>query len=205
MQARIFIIASMLAAILVFAAPLAFAQQIPTDTVGRNENPKALLKADEFEKINLPDSADLPDPRKSAFLSAILPGMGQTYNGALWKVPLVYAGGVTFVYAVNFYNQRYSEAQKNFRTIRYGENQTTIAGRTVETWERAADQYRRQRDYMIILGVAFYGMQIVEAYVDAHLQTFDLDEELSMKVRPTLLPDPTGTMAAGLKITYTFP
>lgn len=205
MPLRFLAIASLMLALFLGAGVDAIAQQVTTDTVGRNEDPKALLKADEFEQINLPDSASLPDPRKSAFLSAILPGMGQTYNGALWKVPLIYAGGVTFLYAVNFYNQRYSESIKNFRLLSFEPTQTDPRGRTAAQYQRQAEQLRRQRDYFIILGAGFYGLQIVEAYVDAQLQTFDLDEELSMRIRPTLIPDPAGSMVAGIRITYTFP
>lgn len=193
--------------ILLGIAPLAMAQQIPADTVARPEAPKPLLQADEYEEMELTaaDSAGLPDPRKAAFLSAVLPGMGQAYNGALWKVPLVYSGAVVVVYSVDFYNQRYSESLRNLRLILYEPGVTEIGGRNQAFYQRAADFYRRQRDYTIILGGLFYGLQIVEAYVDAQLQTFELDDELSMRIRPTLIPDPTGTMAAGVRITYTFP
>ena len=195
----------MLALISLGAGGDAIAQQVATDTVGQNEDPKALLKADEFEQINLPDSASLPDPRKAAFLSAILPGMGQAYNGALWKVPLIYAGGITFVYAVSFYNQRYGESIKNYRLLSFEPTYVDPRGITADRYQRQAESLRRQRDYFIILGAGFYGLQIVEAYVDAQLQTFDLDEDLSMRIRPTLIPDPTGSMVAGIRITYTFP
>ncbi len=179
------------------------AQVVPGDTVGVREDPNALLTADEFEQITIPDSASLPDPRKAAFLSTILPGMGQVYNGALWKVPIIYAGGVVFISIISFNNLRYSESLKNLRTARY--EPSIPLPRDEAFYQLAVDNYRRNRDYAIILGVAFYGLHIVEAYVDAQLQTFDLDEELSMRVRPTLIPDPTGSMGAGLRITYTFP
>ncbi|WP_152426443.1 DUF5683 domain-containing protein [Cesiribacter andamanensis] len=185
-------------------ASLAGAQVVPADSLAPA---KPLLQADSFEEIQMDpaDSARLPDPRKAAFLSAVLPGMGQAYNGALWKVPLVYAGGVTFVYAVNFYNARYSESLRSLRQILYDPTITEINGRNQASYQRLTNAYRRQRDYMIILGGAFYGLHIVEAYVDAHLQTFDMDEDLSLRIRPTLIPDPTGTMVAGVRITYTFP
>lgn len=204
MLLRLSIIALFTLAALFGAAAAAYAQQIPTDTIQYNEDPKALIKTDDFEQIVVVDSL-LPNPRKAAFLSAILPGMGQAYNGSLWKVPVIYSGGVVVVYAVNFYNQRYSESLKNLRLIRYEPGVTRVNGRDVDFYNRAADFYRRQRDYAIILGTVFYGLQIVEAYVDAQLQTFDLDDDLSVRVRPAIVPDPTGTMAAGIRITYTLP
>lgn len=204
MPARALILPCFWVLLLLVTIVPAGAQEVVSDSLRAGEDPNALLKAEEFKRINIPDSASLPDPRKSAFLSTILPGMGQVYNGALWKVPIVYAGGVVIITFVNFNQLRYSESLKNLRTIRY-EPDTPGLTRTEDSYQREVDYYRRNRDFTIILGVAFYGLQIVEAYVDAHLQTFDLDEELSLRVRPALIPDPSGSMLAGIRITYTFP
>jgi hypothetical protein len=186
---------------------LAQAQEVPADTLARPADTKPMLRSGEIEEIAFTEEqlASLPDPRKAAFLSAVLPGMGQVYNGALWKVPLVYAGGISFVYAVNFYNQRYGESLRTLRLILYEPNAPSDLVANQARYQREANFYRRNRDYLIILGGAFYGLQIVEAYVDAHLQSFDLSEDLSLRLRPTLLPDPSGTLVAGLRITYTFP
>ena len=43
-------------------------------------------------------------PAKAAFFSAVLPGLGQAYNGKYWKIPIAYAGlgiGIYF-YQNNF-------------------------------------------------------------------------------------------------------
>ncbi|AHM63294.1 hypothetical protein D770_25245 [Flammeovirgaceae bacterium 311] len=206
MQARFIAIATFVVALFLGGVPMAFAQQTPADTL-RPVPPPVQIEEQQFEQIDITaaEAATLPDPRKSAFLSAILPGLGQTYNGSLWKVPLVYAGAAGFVYGVNFYNQRYSEDRKNLRQLIFEPGSAPPGTPSAEAYERRVDFYRRQRDYLIILGGAYYGLQIVEAYVDAQLQTFSLDEELSMKVRPTLVPDPTGILAPGIRITYTFP
>jgi hypothetical protein len=209
MQARFFAIATFAVALFYGGVPMAYAQQTPvtpTDTL-RPVPPPVEIEEQQFEQLDITaaEAASLPDPRKSAFLSAILPGLGQTYNGALWKVPLVYAGAAGFIYGVNFYNLRYSESRKLLRQIIFEPATAGQATGDRERYERAVDFYRRQRDYLIILSGAYYGLQIVEAYVDAQLQTFSLDEELSMRVRPTLVPNPTGTLAPGLRITYTFP
>jgi hypothetical protein len=186
---------------------LAGAQVVPADTLARPTDPKPMLRSGEIEEIAFTEEqlASLPDPRKAAFLSAVLPGMGQVYNGALWKVPLIYIGGISFIKAVDFNNQRYGESLRTLRLILYEPNAPSDLVANQARYQREANFYRRNRDYMIILGGAFYGLQIVEAYVDAHLQSFDLSEDLSLRLRPTLLPDPSGTLVAGLRITYTFP
>lgn len=178
------------------------------DTAILLKEPKGVVSTPDYERLNITaaQAARLPDPRKSAFLSTILPGMGQVYNGALWKVPIIYSGGAVFVAIVTFNNRRYSENLKNLMLVQYEPELAKANGlKTEDIYRRVTDTYRRNRDYFIILGTVFYGMQIVEAYVDAHLQTFELDEELSLRIRPTLIPSPTGSMAAGVRIIYTLP
>jgi hypothetical protein len=185
----------------------ACAQQTPADTTLSSSPSQLLPNTTGIQSLNISaeDSLRLPDPRKAAFLSAILPGMGQVYNGGLWKVPLVYAGGVIFVNAVGFFNQRYSEYRKNIIILRANPSLPDINGVTLTVYQSAAQRARRSRDYFIILGALYYGIQIVEAHVDAHLQSFNADEELSWRIHPTLIPNPTGSMVAGIRITYTLP
>src|SRR4051812_30491065 len=47
-------------------------------------------------------------PKRAGIMSAILPGLGQGYNGKYWKIPIIYAGlaGGAYVYAIN--NQSYN-------------------------------------------------------------------------------------------------
>jgi hypothetical protein len=161
---------------------------------------KPLITAEEIKELEIPEDAWVPDPSKAAFYAAILPGAGQAYNRALWKVPLVYAGGATVVYFVKFFNGRYSESLRSFRQIELNSDITEINGNNSDFYRRNTEFYRRQRDYSIILGGLFYGITIVEAYVDAHLQTFRFTEdEFSMNVKPTLFA--VGTQPAlGMKI-----
>ena len=46
-------------------------------------------------------------PAKAAFLSAILPGMGQVYNKRYWKVPLVWGAMGATIYGYSFNNTEY--------------------------------------------------------------------------------------------------
>lgn len=55
---------------------------------------------------------------------------------------------------------------------------------------------------MIIMGGLLYGLNIVEAYVDAHLQDFNLNDDLSMRLKPALLPAAAGLPGAGLALTF---
>ena len=57
--------------------------------------------------------------------------------------------------------------------------------------------FRKNMDYSILFGLAMWGLNIVDATVDAHLRDFDVSDELSLRVRPILLP---GTLTPGLSI-----
>jgi hypothetical protein len=146
-----------------------------------------------------------PDPAKAAFYSAVLPGLGQAYNGSAWKIPLIYSGIAYVIYAVDNYNQLYSENLKSLRLLQNDPSLGEINQRNAEYYQRVTDRYRRDRDFSIIMGGVVYGLNIVEAYVDAHLQSFDLSEDLSLHVRPSLVPSPFGTPAAGLKVSLSIP
>lgn len=144
-------------------------------------------------------------PAKAAFYSAVLPGLGQAYNGNAWKIPIIYAGFTYVVYAVDNYNQLYSQNLRNLEIIQSDPTINEINNQDEGFYRSRADRYRRERDFSIILGCVLYGLNIVEAYVDAHLQTFDLSEDISMKVQPTLIPSPYGTANAGLKVSISLP
>jgi hypothetical protein len=57
------------------------------------------------------------------------------------------------------------------------------------------DSYRRNRDLCIILTAGVYLLQILDAHVDAHLQDFDISDDLSMNLEPYFDYSPIGSQA----------
>ena len=133
-------------------------------------------------------------PRKAAIRSAILPGWGQAYNKRYWKIPIVYAAlgtsAYVFVDNVNWYRKlRFAykvgieKDQANFpnvdpRLIRFVEtnNLSTIQYQRNET--------RRNVDYSVLVFVLLWGLNVVDATVDAHLRSFDVSPDLSLRFKP---------------------
>ena len=85
-----------------------------------------------------------PDPGKSTVYSMLLPGLGQIYNGELFKVPIYWGcllGSVHFLITNNTNYVRF----KRIHNDATSPNPTTkISGETAK-WYR--DVYRRYRDY----------------------------------------------------------
>ncbi|TCS86367.1 hypothetical protein EDD80_108160 [Anseongella ginsenosidimutans] len=140
---------------------------------------------------------------KALLYSAIIPGGGQFYNGKYWKIPIVYGGFIALGIAIEFNQSYYSEfvRELNYRgdgdplTVPKYDEEIIPNSRIIE----ARNYYRRYRD-MCIIGVGvLYGLNIVDAYVDAELSNFDISEDLTMKVAPSLQFDPTFA-AAGMGV-----
>jgi hypothetical protein len=49
------------------------------------------------------------------------------------------------------------------------------------------DYYRRNRDLLFISIVGFYGLNIIDASVDAHLFDFDISDDLTLKWEPSMM------------------
>jgi hypothetical protein len=135
------------------------------------------------------DSA-FQNPKKAAILSAILPGLGQVYNKKYWKVPIVYAGFATFAFFIDFNRKGYLEfKQAHIDFPDYHLNYDFPL--TLEQIDRAKDSYKRYRDLSIIGTVGFYLLQIIDATVDAYLFDWDVSEDLSLKIEPSIIQSPS--------------
>ncbi|TVR41581.1 MAG: hypothetical protein EA392_01450 [Cryomorphaceae bacterium] len=136
-------------------------------------------------------------PRKATIYSAVLPGLGQAYNRQYWKVPIVYAGVGVAVYFLqdnikqaNFYRQSYLNATD-------GDPSTVnTSGYSPPQLRELVIQHQKWRDYSYLGLVAVYLLNIVDAQVYGHLFTFDVSDELSLRIAPSVLP--TAQPMAGL-------
>lgn len=173
---------------------MAFSQKKPkNDTLATNEVVK--IKNDSIKKHSI---------LKAAIFSAIIPGAGQIYNSiampkgqpkkAYWKVPLIYAGiGVTGYFGItNAITAKSLKTEYKFREAS-GFTLTNDAHWAEYDQSSLAELYKKysnQRNWSFIGMSLIYLLQIADAAVEAHFVTFDISENLSMQLRPTLLSNP---------------
>jgi len=124
-------------------------------------------------------------PRRATLLSAVLPGLGQVYNKKYWKIPIIYAGlgSLGYMFAVN--NKEYNYYRKNL--IAENDNDPTTLNATryrSEDLKILKVQYRKFRDFAAIGIGLIYLFNIIDANVDAHLKTFDVSDDLSVRIDP---------------------
>lgn len=143
-------------------------------------------------------------PRIAARRSAILPGLGQIYNKRWWKVPLVYGGffGIGLVYEFNQRNYKIFLKEAQFRQENPGKTQNPLyAPYTTEGIINIKDAYRRNRDLSILGGLGFYAINVIDAYIDAKFFRFDLSDELSIQVKPSVVQTlPVHASASGTAV-----
>jgi hypothetical protein len=146
-------------------------------------------------------------PRKATIRSALVPGWGQAYNRKYWKIPIVYGALGTcvgiFIYNVN----EYTAARDAYRNKLDNDpaNDFLIDAKFRPVDAEAVRQYRnavRQNvDYSVLAFLICWGLNVVDATVDGHFKTFDINENLSLHVKPAYIPQ-TRQTNLGMVLTF---
>ena len=155
---------------------------------------------------------DYPHPGTATLYSLLVPGLGQIYNREYWKLP-IYLGAIGFAY------HYYLDCRTNFLRFRNIYLEATDP-EVAYTGPITADQalyyrnvYRRYRDYSLLAIAALYLLQVIDANVFSYMHNFEVDDELALKVAPTVilpqnqfaLANPVSQSAAfGLKLGLNF-
>lgn len=201
-----------------FVLNTTYGQEVVTDSVRIDtmqiEN-KRKRKKERKQEIRGP--IDPLRPSKAAFYSAVLPGLGQIYNKRYWKVPIVWGAIGAGIYAINYNNDRYDRFRDAFKRRQagftddefYDLNGSGIVPGSPDFSDAALQdaqiRAQRDRDLSILISVILYVLNIIDANVDAHLQQFNTDENLSLHMRPYLRwEDVQGQANYGLSLQIQF-
>ena len=143
-----------------------------------------------------PDPNKLYNPRIATYRSAILPGWGQVTNKKIWKVPIVYAAlGITtyiFIRNVKQFNEAkgaYANSIDGDPTNDYQIPQPYYAIKDQpERIKSFRNEVRQNVDYSALFFILFWGLNVVDAAVDANLKTFDVSDDLTLKIKAGYSP-----------------
>ncbi len=146
------------------------------------------------------------DPRKATLYSTFLPGLGQFYNRKYWKIPLVGAALGIPAYSYFYNKSEYKKSQFAIAVIATYFTDTMTVTPTIpasvlaqvdprmrslvvsgqDNQLRSYRNYvRKNQDYSVLFFMLFWGLQIVDATVDAHLKEFDVSDKLSLHFAPS--------------------
>lgn len=127
-------------------------------------------------------------PQRAALYSAILPGLGQAYNGKYWKIPIIYSifTGMFFLARDNHVKYLdFRDAYINFDDEAKKPTWVSSVYQKADLKDRK-DFYKRNRDLNIIIGGIIYLLNILDANVDANLMYFDIGDDLGLNIQPDM-------------------
>ena len=165
------------------------------DTGSIQKNKKAVVKK-EKTKIFAIDTSKPYNPRVAILRSAILPGWGQFTNKKYWKMPIVYGalGTTAYIFVRNI--KQFREANSSYKNAIDGDtsNDKLIpepyysVRSNPDRIKNFRNEVRQNVDYSVLFFIAFWGLNVVDAAVDAHLKTFDVSDNLSLQIKPGYSP-----------------
>lgn len=152
-----------------------------------------------------------PNPGRATLYSLLLPGLGQIYNGELFKVPIYWGCLLGSTHFLMNNNTNYKRFKMIHNEASLGTGSSPISAETAK-WYR--DVYRRYRDYAIVATALFYFLQVLDANVFAYMHDFEVTDDLTLNIEPTVIPPDNayaihtgnvyGQSAVGLRLGFTF-
>lgn len=125
-------------------------------------------------------------PKKAAILS-IVPGAGQVYTKKYWKIPIIYSALIASGYYINENNSEYKKYRDTYLNRMNG--QSDNLNYTDSELITLKDYYKRNREISIMLFSLTYILNIIDASVNAHLSEYEVNEDISLGIRPIKIQD----------------
>lgn len=128
-------------------------------------------------------------PKKAGLYALAFPGLGHIYNKKYWKLPIVYGilGGMGYWVGTNI---RDLNGYTNALKAQLGDppdNNASYKGVSDVTQLRSRrDQFKNSMDLSIILTIVVYALQVGDAVVDAHLFEYDVNEDITVALKPSV-------------------
>lgn len=158
---------------------------------------------------------EFPDPKKVLRRSLIIPGWGQVTNNQIWKVPIVYGviGGLTY-YSIQL-NNRYGDYRAAYYNLnpetpddnKFGPTPEYISqDANLQSLREIRNSLRNRRDLVFVFIGVSYALNAIDAYVFAHLRSFDVSDDLSMNIRmkPEILAEGMRSPTPSISLSINF-
>ena len=141
-------------------------------------------------------------PRRATLYSTFFPGLGQIYNRKYWKVPIVWAAvgipAYTYFYNRGWYNKcqraislldlylnnglQYPTNKPDSMKLINPKLQIFVINQDDNSLRTYRNEFRKDEDYSVLFFLLFWGLNVVDATVDAHLSSFDVSPSLTLKL-----------------------
>lgn len=160
--------------------------------------------SESYKTADITDTAevnqnDYPEPKSVLYKSLMVPGWGQIVNRQPWKVPIIYgvfAGIGYYTYTIHQdytdYRAAFYNAERGEDTdFKFGPTPDELVGMNSNQLREVRNSLRNRRDLMFVVMFLAHGLNAVDAYVFAHMRSFDVSDDLSATavIGPDMLAD----------------
>ncbi len=150
-------------------------------------------------------------PGKSMLMSLVIPGAGQIYNKSYLRVPFVWGavGGMGYLVNVNTveYQCRKAAYEASIDGVTYVPPCKNCDPNLILITESSRlrilrDDANEARQLSIVGFTLVWLANGIDAFVNAHLKEFDIDEDLSISVGTKIDSDPYNPMRMGIFVHF---
>jgi hypothetical protein len=136
---------------------------------------------------------------KAALRSAIIPGWGQAYNKKYWKIPIVY-GALAIPVAAFIYNKQWYDKTRYAYNVKFYNDTSTVTNLPTDNIDPRLlplstqstriyrNQFRKNMDFSVLAFILLWGLNVADAAVDGHLKSYNVNDDLSLKIHPGYSP-----------------
>lgn len=151
-------------------------------------------------------ASDYPNPKRALIYAFAFPGGGQIYNKKWYKLPFAYGALFGLGYWIHSSTNNYLIYERAYRRKVRGlpHDLTGTAQDNAATLESFRNQFDKSRQTSYIIFAVGYSLIAIEAFVDAHLSTFDVSDDLSWRLKPSLELGPGAAPAVGVGLQIRF-
>ncbi len=170
--------------VFLFLSFLSFVSAQSLDSAAVKQDEKTLVSDTSNNK-----KTKIHSPKKAAWMSAVLPGLGQGYNKKYWKIPIIYVGFAGTSVGIYYYHKEYKIYRDEYRHRLNEETDLLnpdLAGYGTSNISAMKQTYQRNMEIFIIVTAVWYLFNIMDAVVDAHLMSFDVSDNLSLNIMPSV-------------------
>jgi hypothetical protein len=205
---------------------------LPVDTVGKEKSARVIKppkpKTGVLKQALYLEPLSIANKPGAAFIRSVVPGFGQITNDQFYKAPIVWTAATAGIVTIRYWGNRFKgyrdiivaadaagETSSTFRpalglfdngfNIGFQLNEDVEPVTITNTrFKTVIERFRRYRDLSVIGFSVGYLIVGVEAYVAAHLENFDISDDISLQIRPMAQPNLAFGTAFGATIQLNF-
>jgi len=183
----------LLVTVLLWFASLGARAQQPI-TIKKDSTGQSVARVDTLKSKSTYVNVGKIAAHKAIIRSLIIPGWGQYSNGLnvyrAVKIAAIYTGATMLTLSFIDNNKQYHIYLKELRDRQANGNRPVVGSPYFTITDNtgiisAKDTYRRNKEVIIFSMLGLYGIQVIEAYVDARLKYFDINNDLTLS--PTII------------------